>query len=129
MFNSEGLKWLLIFLGGGLGSICRYAFSTLNEAETVSFYWGTLTANAISCLVLGILTAYLQNKTEQNYIMTAALVGMGFCGGFSTFSTFSKEVSQLVINQKYILAISYLFISLLTGIVLYYVGLIAKFTK
>lgn len=129
MLKLEWLKWLLIFVGGGAGSLLRYAFSALNVAETPVFFWGTLTANAFSCFILGILTSYTQLKTNQDYGLITALIGIGFCGGFSTFSTFSKEVGYLVMNDNHLLAISYLVISMLTGVGLYYIGFVAKISN
>ncbi len=87
------LNFFWVFLGGGLGSICRYGISKVMAANQFDFPFATLLANIISCLILGYLfgIALKSGLSDQ-----AKLLWMtGFCGGFSTFSTFSLETFVL----------------------------------
>ncbi len=103
---------LYVFIGGGLGSVCRYGVGKLWSSSI--FPVGTLMANIISCIILGILIGINAEdilKTEQKVLLMT-----GFCGGFSTFSTFSAELVQLVQDGASFSAISYLLLSLISGI-------------
>ena len=81
---------LLVFVGGGIGSVLRYVIGKyLNSAET-GIPYGTLAANIIGSLLIGIILglAVKQNTLSENQILFLAT---GFCGGFTTFSTFAYE--------------------------------------
>jgi CrcB protein len=105
-----------IFLGGGMGSVSRYGLSkviTSNFTEINPL--GTLAANLISTVILGIVLFLGGTKFELNSI-TKALIIAGFCGGFSTFSTFSYETFELLKTGNYTIAFANILISVLLGI-------------
>jgi len=105
--------WLSIFIGGGIGSLCRYGIGRLISTE--GFPLGTLTANVLACLILGFLMGLEARKGfSNNYSL---LLMTGFCGGFSTFSTFSAESLKLLEQSHYGTALSYILSSLLICIV------------
>lgn len=113
------LNVIAVFLGGGLGSLCRYGLSQYIESS--SFPWATLAANALACLVLGLATGY-----SSRYGWNAPwklLAATGFCGGFSTFSTFSGEAFVLAEEGLPWTALGYVVISLVIGIIALYIGL------
>jgi len=87
---------LLIFLGGGLGSIVRYAVGNwISRLVQDPFPAGTLVVNVVACLLVGLLAGVAgQGPTPST---TKAFLVIGFCGGFSTFSTFTSE-SALLFN-------------------------------
>ena len=81
---------LLVFLGGGFGSVLRYLIGKyLNSTET-GIPYGTFTANILGSLLIGIILGLaIKNDTlSQNQTL---LLATGFCGGFTTFSTFAYE--------------------------------------
>ena len=91
---------LLIFIGGGLGSLVRFAFSKfIQENIDKPFPFGTLGVNVLASLILGILVGMFEAKTliNPNY---RTFITIGFCGGFSTFSTFSNDTLQLIQNNR-----------------------------
>ncbi len=105
------MKFLYIFIGGGLGSMSRYAIWRIYNYFNVQFPYGTLTANIISCLVLGyFIGAQLKMGFSDNLKL---LLMVGFCGGFSTFSTFSSETFLMFQEGQYFNAGIYIFASLI----------------
>ncbi len=92
------MTFAYIFIGGGLGSMARYALSLMLKPSLHGFPWATLSANVMSCLVLGIVVG-LGWKQQWNHAYL--LLATGFCGGFSTFSTFTLESYQLFQTQQY----------------------------
>lgn len=91
----------LTFLGGGLGSLARYGVGRALASWSLSLPYGTLIANVLACLVLGFfigLTALRASEAVQPY---RAFIAVGFCGGFSTFSTFSNETLMLLLNNRW----------------------------
>ncbi len=111
------MPWLLVFLGGGLGSLARYGVGRLMPPaglEDGDIPWFTLVANLLACIVLGVgiglVSKQLLSKELQLLLLT------GFCGGFSTFSTFSLELVLLGEEGHWGSASLYLGLSLVGGV-------------
>jgi CrcB protein len=83
---------LAIFVGGGIGSLCRYAMMNLisHRLPSVSFPWPTLSVNILGAFLIGILLELLALRTTLGSTGKFFLV-TGFLGGFTTFSAFSLE--------------------------------------
>jgi fluoride exporter len=86
-------NFLLVFLGGGLGSILRYGIGLSLQDASKNFPLATFFANSAACLLLGAVLAW-QSKHGPNESAKLLFV-TGICGGFSTFSTFTAETWQL----------------------------------
>lgn len=83
-------QFLLVFIGGGIGSVLRYIIGkTLNSSQS-GIPYGTFTANILGSLLIGVILGFAaKNQTlTQNHTL---LLATGFCGGFTTFSTFAYE--------------------------------------
>ncbi len=115
-------KLFAIFIGGGLGSLVRFYIGTRWNVSTDQFPVGTFLANIISSFILGIFIAYYiaHPDWKVNYRL---LLMTGFCGGFSTFSTFSGEIVVMLKDDHLGLAFIYMGISLLSGLLAIYLGM------
>ena len=82
---------LYVFLGGGIGSVVRYALGHFLK-QVISFPLATLLANVLAALLIGALAASSIRQQPAAW----SLLAIGFCGGLSTFSTFSFENVQLL---------------------------------
>src|SRR5689334_10264315 len=95
---------VLVFLGGGFGSICRYLLGKIPGNS--SFPLSTFLVNILACLVLGILAGIASSRPElASDIRTFGIIG--FCGGFSTFSAFSYQNLELIQAGQSLTAIFY----------------------
>jgi CrcB protein len=79
-----------VFIGGGLGSICRYAITIILKQTNSLYPWPTLLANAIGSLLIGILADQWIRNTSTHSANTLFWI-IGFCGGLTTFSAFALE--------------------------------------
>ena len=115
------MNYLLVFIGGGIGSICRYGIAVFIKDYNVTFPFATMTANIISCIILGALVGLsLKGSLHDNHKL---IFMTGFCGGFSTFSTFSHETFHLLQNGAYAHGVANIFFSLLICLFCIYLGL------
>jgi CrcB protein len=106
---------LLVFAGGAIGSPLRYLTDRFVQSRHhVRFAFGTLLVNLVGCLILGIVAGGVAKSGWSGD--TKALVGTGFCGGLTTFSTFSVETLELVSQRLTARALLYVVVSVAPGI-------------
>ena len=111
---------IAVFIGGGLGSLARFGIQNLtNSYQLTGFPIATLISNTLACILLGLFISITNTKDSTNTLLTS-FIAIGFCGGFSTFSTFSLETVELLKNENYLYASSNILSSLIScGIVLW----------
>ena len=81
---------LLVFIGGGVGSSMRFLLAKYLNNTTTGIPWGTFTANIVGSLLIGIILGLAAKNDTLSQDQTL-LLATGFCGGFTTFSTFAYE--------------------------------------
>lgn len=81
---------LFVFLGGGVGSVLRYLLGKHLNSTLTGIPWGTFAANVLGSLLIGIILG-LAAKNETLSHHQTLLLATGFCGGFTTFSSFAYE--------------------------------------
>ena len=113
---------LMVFLGGGLGSVSRYLISRVLNVAGYPFPLGTFVVNVVGSLLLGFVLG-LALKTGQLSNNTILFLATGFCGGFTTFSTFAFENQGLLKSGEYFNFAIYSFGSIIVGFTAIFVGL------
>jgi len=94
---------LFIFIGAGVGGVARYAIGGwVQHATDSSFPFGTMAVNLIGCLAVGFLSVSLEATLVREEHRLAILIGL--LGGFTTFSTFSRETMALVNERQWMMA-------------------------
>jgi len=117
-------NWLLIFIGGGLGSVLRYAVHRLMGGITLySFPYSTFLVNIIGCFFIGFFVFYTDRFGDYSLQLRLFLV-TGLCGGFTTFSAFSYENILLINDHKVFIFLTYAIGSVALGVIATYCGLL-----
>ncbi|MER3113270.1 fluoride efflux transporter CrcB [Bacillus altitudinis] len=112
--------YFAVFIGGLIGTLCRYELSQTVISQT--FPYATMIENISGSLLLGFATGYFLFQKGKKYL--AALIGTGFCGGFTTMSTFSKETILLLQAGQFNLSMMYILLSVIAGVAAALAGLI-----
>ena len=108
------MNFLFVFLGSGIGGVCRLALSGWLNGQ---YPYGTLLCNILGCFVLGLLTKLLPGEAQIKLLLTT-----GFCGGFTTFSTFMNESLFMLRGGQLISALAYIALSLVLGLACAWLG-------
>tara|TARA_B100000925_G_scaffold130988_1_gene97992 strand:+ start:5311 stop:5685 length:375 start_codon:yes stop_codon:yes gene_type:complete len=107
------MAYLAIFLGGGAGSVLRFSMSKAMVAQGwLQGHWATLAINVLASFALVLIVDAYDDKSKLFYLL---LLGTGFCGGWSTFSTFSYETISLVGEGRLTEAVLYVVLSVVLG--------------
>jgi CrcB protein len=105
---------LMVGLGSMLGGVSRYGMSLLTQnASAFSLPYGTLLSNLAGCLLIGVIAGF-GDRTELLSTEMRLLLATGFCGGFTTMSSFVYELGQFVQDKEYFFASTY-FVATLAG--------------
>lgn len=112
---------LLVCIGSFFGGGARYLVSKAVQAcVAVSFPWGTMAVNIIGCFLIGLLSGL--SLSENISPTTKLILVTGFCGGFTTFSTFMNENLLLQREEALLSAVLYTMLSLALGLLAVIIG-------
>ena len=117
-------NFFLVALGGSIGASTRYFFYLIskNLLSTSNLFINTLVINIIGSFLIGYLIVLLENKSlSQDFIKYFFIIGI--LGSFTTFSAFSLETIDLIVNKKILIAFFYIFSSLFLCLLFTFVGL------
>ena len=117
---------LIVFIGGGMGTVMRFLVSKIIPYSGKGFPWSTFCANLIGCLLIGLLIGYFLRYSIENESSLVLFATIGFCGGFTTFSTFAQENLAFIRSGNYSMFLIYSFISLSVGILMVYLGILIQ---
>ena len=115
------MKILLVAVGSGLGGVLRYLVPCWIGAAK-GFPWATLTVNVVGSLLIGFLSGLLARHGGSSAESIRAFAVVGFCGGFTTFSTFSNEAFRLIESNQLLSAVAYVSLSVLAGLTAVFLG-------
>lgn len=113
---------LIVFIGGGTGSVARFLLSKWLNNPSSGLPYGTFLANVLGSFLIGIILGYFYktNTISQN---TMLLLATGFCGGFTTFSTFAYESHILLKNNDFLSFGLYGIASIVLGFAAVFLGM------
>ncbi|KQC07280.1 MAG: hypothetical protein APR62_06535 [Smithella sp. SDB] len=110
--------------GGFIGSVLRYLLSLFGQKFSLTFPHGTLCANFLGCLLLGIIIA-IATETQSFSPSTRLFLATGVCGGFTTMSSFTYETFRFCQDSEYLYAAGYMTLTIVGGIILFGIGMFA----
>ncbi len=120
------MAYFYVFLGGGLGAVCRYGVTTTVGALLGSLFpWGTLIVNLVGSLLMGLVLGALLPLAKSLQLLPESLrllLTVGFLGGFTTFSSFSMETLTLLRGDSFFLAAVNVVGSIVLGLAAAYIG-------
>lgn len=113
---------LFVFIGGGAGSIARYLLGKIWNSPASGIPYGTFAANIIGSLIIGVILGWALKNNALNS-NTTLLLATGFCGGFTTFSTFAYENHVLLKSGDIMTFALYAIASFAVGILAVFGGM------
>lgn len=117
---------LAVFIGSGLGGVCRYLVGRAVQSHVTAtvFPWGTFAVNVAGCFLIGLFYGIF-NRFAPSALLSPhlrLLLTVGFCGGFTTFSTFINENYLLFHTSQWLTVLGYLLLSVAVGFAMLYAG-------
>lgn len=113
---------LWVMAGSAVGGGCRYLLSNvITEHSAGCFPWGTFVVNIVGCFLIGILFGLIERGVDISPELRALLI-TGFCGGFTTFSTFAHENYLLFSDSRFWIVFVYAVASFAVGLLLAHAG-------
>jgi len=121
-------SYSFVAIGGALGAMARFALNVWLQRD-VAFPWGTLSANLLGCLMMGVIAQLVASAAwfnEAGFIPDEyrLLFAIGFCGSFTTLSALVMEVHTMLQKSEILNSFAYLMVTMVGGFACFYVGFI-----
>ncbi|MEM9883024.1 MAG: fluoride efflux transporter CrcB [Planctomycetota bacterium] len=117
------LPWVMLAFGGAAGTVARYGLSlVVQKLHGTPWPAGTLAVNALGCLIFGFVWGVLSQRMDPPSPLWSMTLLVGFCGAFTTFSTFAFEVHRVSGDFSVGHALGYLALSNAAGLLMVWVG-------
>jgi len=121
-------SYLFVAVGGAIGAMARFGLNVFLQRD-VEFPWGTLTANLLGCLVMGIIAQLISGSAWFNEAgiipdQYRLLFAVGFCGSFTTLSSMVLELNTMLQKNEIFYSFSYLVGTLIGGFACFYIGIV-----
>jgi CrcB protein len=115
-----------IAIGGALGAMARFALNVLLQRD-IAFPWGTLSANLVGCLLMGIIAQLVATSAwfnDAGFIpdQYRLLFAIGFCGSFTTLSALVMEMHTMLQRSELLNSFAYLMVTMIGGFACFYIG-------
>ena len=122
------LSYLFVAIGGALGAMARFALNVLLQRDT-PFPWGTLSANLLGCLVMGIIAYFVAASSWFNEAgivpdQYRLIFAIGFCGSFTTLSAAVMEIHTMLQRGELLGSFAYMTGTLVGGFAFFYFGFV-----
>jgi CrcB protein len=122
------LSYLFVAVGGALGAMARFGLNVFLQRD-ISVPWGTLSANLLGCLAMGVIAQLVATSTWFNDAgivpdQYRLLFAIGFCGSFTTLSALVMELHTMLQKNEILNSFSYLMVTMLGGFACFYLGFI-----
>lgn len=121
MFGFDGRELTAVFVGGAVGTLSRAGLEELAVSDPARWPWPTFVANIVGAFLLGYFTTRLLERLPLSSYRRP-LLGTGFCGGLTTFSTMQVETVKMLEHGHYGLAAGYTVASLVLGLLAVYLA-------
>jgi len=115
-----------VAIGGALGAVARFALNVLMQRD-IAFPWGTLSANLLGCLMMGIIAQLVATSAWFNDAgvipdQYRLLFAIGFCGSFTTLSALVMELHTMLQRSELLNSFAYLMVTMIGGFACFYIG-------
>ena len=122
------LSYFFVAVGGALGAMARFGLNVFLQRD-ISVPWGTLSANLLGCLAMGVIAQLVATSTWFNDAgivpdQYRLLFAIGFCGCFTTLSALVMELHTMLQRNEILNSFSYLMVTMLGGFACFYLGFI-----
>ena len=122
------LSYFFVAVGGALGAMARFGLNVFLQRD-ISVPWGTLSANLLGCLAMGVIAQLVATSTWFNDAgivpdQYRLLFAIGFCGSFTTLSAMVMELHTMLQRSEILNSFSYLMVTMLGGFACFYLGFI-----
>ena len=120
------MSYGFVAIGGALGAMARFGLNVLLQRD-IAFPWGTLSANLLGCLLIGVIAQLVATSAWFNDAgvipdQYRLLFAIGFCGSFTTLSALVMELHTMLQRSELLNSFAYMMVTMIGGFACFYIG-------